>query len=100
MNPIFHYRSYRQFLGDYYRTQKAGRSGFTYARFSERAGLRSPNYLKLVMDGKKNLTAENIARFARALGLRELERDYFAALVRLNQSKSSWEREYHEERLL
>lgn len=32
--------------------------------FSKRVGLRSPRYLKLVIDGKRNLTAAIACRFA------------------------------------
>jgi len=99
MTHIFDYQQYREYLKDYYSGQKKQGTGFTYARFSSFAGLKSPNYLKLVMDGQKNLTPENIVRFSRALKFTDHESDYFEALVHFNQAKKSLEREYYSERM-
>ena len=99
MLSVFDYQHYREYLKDYYLGQKKQGTGFTYARFSALAGLKSPNYLKLVMDAQKNLTPENIVRFAKALKLTEHESDYFEALVHFNQGKKSMEREYYQERM-
>ncbi len=78
---------------------KKEKKGFTYARFSEKAGIQSPNYLKLVSDGKKNLTSSNIIKFASAIGLNAEELDYFEALVSFNQAKAPQEKEYHLKKL-
>ena len=99
MISIFEYQQYREFVRDYYLDQKRRKTGMTYARFSAAAGIRSPNYMKLVIDGEKNLTQENVVRFSRALGLSEAEADYFEALVQFNQAKSTLQREYFEARL-
>lgn len=100
MISIFDYQQYRDYLRDYYLEQKRQGTGMTYSRFSVAAGIRSPNYLKVVIDGQKNLTAENIVRFAKALGLKEHESDYFEALVHFNQSKTPMQRDFFEERLI
>jgi len=89
---VFEYLDYRAFLRDYYAQCKAER-GLTFRGFSVRAGLNSPNYLQLVMSGKRNLTAQMAARFARAIGLDRDASDYFIELVTFNQSKSNPERE-------
>ncbi len=99
MIPLFDYQQYRDFLRDYYLDQKRRKTGLTYSRFSAAAGIRSPNYLKVVIDGQKNLTPENIVRFTRALGLKEHESDYFDALVHFNQSKDPMQRQFFEDRL-
>ena len=96
---IFDYFQYREFLKDYYQEQKRKKTGFTYARFSEKARLGSPNYFKLVMDGEKNLTSANVIRFCRGLGLSSDESDYFEALVNFNQAEEGLEREFYQERL-
>jgi uncharacterized protein (TIGR02147 family) len=96
---IFDYFQYREFLKDYYQEQKKRKSGFTYARFSEKARLGSPNYYKLVMDGEKNLTSANVIRFCHGLGFGAEESDYFEALVNFNQADEAMEREYYQERL-
>ncbi|MDH5675068.1 MAG: hypothetical protein OEZ06_23260 [Myxococcales bacterium] len=48
------YRDYRSFLADHYARRSAHKGGCSYAEFARRLGLRSPHYLKLVMDGARN----------------------------------------------
>src|SRR6478735_304809 len=78
---------------------KERRRGFSHRAFSRRVGLGSPNHLKRVMDGERNLTLEMAARFAEALGLTGEAADYFVQLVRLGQAKSSLERSRAYEKL-
>lgn len=99
MQNIFDYNDFREFLKDYYEEQKAKKTGFTYARFSQSAKIRSPNYYKLVMDGQKNLTAGNLVKFSLALKFEDQEKDFFEALVQFNQSTNKTEREYFFDRL-
>lgn len=70
------------------RTQKQ----FSYRYFSRIAGYASPNFLKLVAEGQRQLSLDSIQRFADALGLDERERDQFEALVRLGQATNDAER--------
>ena len=65
---VFAYLDYRAFLRDYYLWGKE-RGRLSFRAFSRRAGLRSPNYLKLVMDGDRGITDAMATRFAAALGL-------------------------------
>jgi uncharacterized protein (TIGR02147 family) len=96
---VFAYRDYRQFLRAYYEAGKAGGQAVSLRAFSKRAGLRSPNYLKLVMDGTRNLTQPMAARFAEASGLRAEAAEYFCELVAFNQAKTAAERSRAYERL-
>lgn len=89
---LFDYLDYRAFLSDYYAHAKRTRRGFSYRAFSKRAGLGSPNHLKRVMDGDRNLTPEMAERFAAAMQLEGETGDYFVQLVKLGQSKNSIER--------
>ncbi len=88
---VFDYLDYRAFLRDHYVAKKATR-GLSFRGFSKRAGLGSPNYLKLVMDGQRNLTAAMASRFAKAAGLEADAARYFCELVLFNQTKSVTER--------
>jgi uncharacterized protein (TIGR02147 family) len=96
---VFEYQQYRDYLRDYYLDEKRRKTGLTYARFSSAAGIRAPNFLKMVIDGQKNLTAESIARFSKALAFKEHESEYFEALVHFNQARDPLERQFYEERL-
>jgi uncharacterized protein (TIGR02147 family) len=96
---VFAYRDYRAFLRAYSERQRAEKSGFSPAEFIKRAGLRSPNYFKLVVDGERNLTPDLAHRFAEACGLRDDSVAYFCALVAFNQAKTARERDLHYETL-
>jgi uncharacterized protein (TIGR02147 family) len=87
---VFRYLDYRLFLSDYYRAGK-GR-GFSYRSFSRAARLRSPNYLKMIIEGQRNLTPEMAERFAAACRLKGEAAEYFVELVRFNQAGSDAER--------
>lgn len=88
---VYSFLDYRAFLRAYYEHKKqAGRLSFR--AFSQRAGLRSPNYLKLVMDGQRNLSSDMAPRFARACGLTGDAERYFERLVDFNQARTVDER--------
>lgn len=87
---VFRYRDYREFLAAFYAQGKAG--GLSYRGFARVAGLGAPNYLKLVIDGKRNLSAEMAERFARACRLNEESTRYFTLLVAFNQASADEER--------
>ncbi len=84
---VFDYLDYRAFLRDYYLEGKA-RGKVSYRSLSLRVGLKSSNFIKLVLDGSRNLSLELAGRFATALGLKEDARGYFLDLVRMVQARS------------
>lgn len=85
---IFEYENYRSFLADYFRYCKNKQPQFSYRYFSQKAGFSSPNFLKLVMDGKRNLSAISIQQFAKAFKFSHLESEFFEYLVFFNQSET------------
>jgi len=96
---IFEYLDYREYLRDFYASQKATRPAFSHRAFSRRAGLRSSNYLSLVMKGERDLSSEMAPRFARACGLSKREASFFCDLVAFCQAKTTDEKNRHHERL-
>lgn len=96
---VFAYQDFRAFLRAYYERRKSQKKGFSLRAFSQRVGLRSPNYLKLVMDGDRGLGPELAMRFATACGLIGDARDYFCILAAFNQAKTMATREQHYARL-
>ena len=88
MKPVLEYTSYRVYIRDYY-TERKERSGFTWRDFAKAAGYSSPVFLKLVCDGKANLSEAGIERVASAMGLVGVDLQYFRQLVAFNQEKSS-----------
>lgn len=93
MADLINYLDYRHYLKDFYREQKDKKgSRFSFRTFSRAAGLSSPNFLKLVMEGKRNLGPDGIACFKKALRLNKEESAYFENLVHFNQVVTDDER--------
>ena len=67
---------------------------FSYRYFSRWAGFSSPNFLKLVADGQRNLTPASIPKFARGLSLSERERESFETLVLMSLARTDEERNF------
>ncbi len=85
--PIFEYENYRCFLKDYFAFSKQQLPQFSYRYFSHKAGFSSPNFLKLVMDGKRNLSPQSIEQFCKAFKFSVIESEFFSYLVHFNQAQ-------------
>lgn len=96
---MFGYTDFRAFLADYYAAEKARRASFSFRAFARRAGFSSPNFLKLVIDGQRNIGEESVSRFVRALGLDREEARFFAALVGFGQARTVEDRNQHFEQI-
>ena len=96
---VFEDLDYREFLRDFCQQKKATEYGSSHRAFSRRAGLRSTNSLKLVMEGERNLTAEMARQFATACRLSDREADYFCELVAFNPAKDARSRARCHERM-
>lgn len=83
---IFEYENYRCFLKDYFAFSKQQLPQFSYRYFSQKAGFSSPNFLKLVMDGKRNLSPQSIEQFCKAFKFSSIESEFFSYLVHFNQA--------------
>jgi uncharacterized protein (TIGR02147 family) len=95
MKSVFEYIDYRQYLKDYYNESKKNKKYFSYRFFALKAGLKAPILLKMVIDGKRNLSRKTIEKFIKGLGLKEKEAVFFRNLVLFNQAKSSLEKQEH-----
>ncbi len=83
---VYDFLDYRAYLRAYYDAAKRTRPSFSFRLFSKLAGLRSPNFLKLVIDGERNLGADSVQRFAAALQLEGVDAEFFGDLVALGQA--------------
>jgi uncharacterized protein (TIGR02147 family) len=88
---IYAYQDFRSYLRDFYQERRSKDRKFSIRFFARRAGLRSQNYLKVVMDGRRSLTARNVPKFIKGLGLAGSQAEYFEALVNLNQARDNSE---------
>lgn len=92
MKSVFEYDDYRSFMNDYYQWKKRT-SAFSWREFAKVSGFSSPNYLKVVCDGKSGLSNPGTKRVAKAMGLVGAECDYFQQLVRFGQAKKDAEKD-------
>lgn len=88
MVSVFDYTEYRCFLKDRFSELKKKNPLFSFRSFNRLAGLKSSGFLKLVIDGKRNLADEGIHKIAKGFKLNELESKYFENLVKFNQARS------------
>ncbi|MCB0412059.1 MAG: TIGR02147 family protein [Bdellovibrionales bacterium] len=86
------YTDFRIYLHDFYQYKRTESLGelrpYTYAHFSAAADVKSPNYLKLIIEGRRNLSKLMIKKFSKALGHTKEETLEFEALVLYGQEKS------------
>ncbi len=87
------FRAYLRAFYEYRRQQDSqSLRPYSYSNFSAAANIRSPNYLKLIIEGQRNLSQEMVGKFAKALGLNKEETQEFRLLVLYGQAKDPLER--------
>lgn len=90
------FTDYRQFLKEFYEYRRAltktSLRPYSYANFAAAADIKSPNYLKLIIDGQRNLSSDMAKKFARAVALNKEETEEFLALVDFTQATEPLER--------
>jgi uncharacterized protein (TIGR02147 family) len=84
------YTDYRLFLARYFEYRQKISAGdvrpYNYAAFSAAANIKSPNYLKMIIEGRRNLSDEMALKFAKALGLNKEQSEDFQLLVAYGQA--------------
>ncbi|MGZ3801881.1 MAG: TIGR02147 family protein, partial [Bdellovibrio sp.] len=97
------YMNYRQYLADFYRfKRKASKNSlraYNYAVFSAAANIKSPNYLKMIIEGKRNLSDDMIGKFGKALGFMKDQIEEFRLLVHFTQATDPAERNMYLKKL-
>lgn len=87
---------FREYLSEFYRYKQHETKGrlrpYAYSDFSAAANIKSPNYLKLIIEGKRNLSREMSQKFSRALRHSRAEAKEFGLLVAYCQEKDPMQR--------
>jgi len=89
---IRRFTDYRAFLREMVTFLRVVRPGFSFRSFARKAGFASPNYLKLVTDGLRNLAPESVDKFNKGLGLGKREQEVFRILVMIANARDDDER--------
>lgn len=93
MRAFFSYLDYRSLLQDRFAQLKKNQRGVTHRSLAAKAGFTSPNFLKLVMDGQRNLSSQSLPKVGEAFGLTAKELEFFSLLVTFNQAKTIEEKD-------
>lgn len=88
---LYSYTDYRAYLEHHFQEKAKNFPAFSYRSFSLKAGFSSPNFVRMVVLGKRNLSVEGIDMLANYLNLKDKEKEYFKNLVLFNQSSSQEE---------
>jgi uncharacterized protein (TIGR02147 family) len=96
---IFDYIDYREFLDAFYKYKKATINGYSYKDFSNKAGLKSPNYLHLIINKKRSITLKTLPKFIKGLELDSKEAEFFETLVKIDLSMNFSEKAGYFEKL-
>lgn len=89
---VAEFRDYREYLRALFESKKKLNRRFSFRRFSAVVGFKSPNYLQMILDGKRNLSPDTAATIASRLKISAGERDYFVALVKQANAANDSER--------
>lgn len=78
---LFIYLDYRRYLADFYRLNKEENPAFSYRFLAQHMKVKSPQYLKMVIDGERNLTEAYAAAFGSFLSFSQEESKYLRLLM-------------------
>ena len=67
--------------------------------FSAAANIKSPNYLKMIVEGKRNLSDDMIGKFGKALGFNKEQTEEFRLLVQFTQATDPADRNMYLKKL-
>lgn len=79
---------YRKIIEEFINWKKqTNRIRFTYSQFAKLCGFKSHNYVKLIIEGKRNITTEVAIKIAKAMDFNKRETEFFSSLTSFNQAK-------------
>lgn len=91
---------YREYLAAFFAWKKRTTRSYSYRLFARQAGCASPNYLQLVISGRRSITYGMAERFAKACRLDAAEAAYFIALVAHESAENPAAAQAHWERIV
>ncbi len=101
MKPdLFTYIDYRSFLKDEFAFIKSKSRRLSYRIFAKQAGFTSPNFLQMIIQGKRNLNSTHTIGAAKAFNLNKQETEFFQNLVGYNQARSLDEKNLFYQKIL
>lgn len=92
MKLIYDYTDYRSYIRDF--VTFGGNQGrpISGRALSQKAGFKAPNYIGLIIDGKRNLTNAGVIALAEAMDLTPPETEFFFHLVSFAHAETKTEK--------
>jgi uncharacterized protein (TIGR02147 family) len=90
---IYAFFNYREYLSALFAHHKAISPVFSHRYIVSKAGFKSPNSLKNVINGGRHLSVEGAERFAAAFKMEKKERHYFIGMVKFNTAQTPAQKE-------
>ena len=100
IETISQYSNARDFVGAWIEFKKSKRAGFSMRRLCALLELKSPNYLKLILDGKRGLTIDLGLKLSKHMGLAQPQSDYFISMIEAESSNSDQDFELNQRKIL
>jgi len=97
---VYQYDDYRHLLGALISQRRKEKKFFSYRWFAQRAGFTSPNFLNLVVKGKRHLSIEGLEKVISIFQLSKQEGEFFRYLVHFNRAKTLSEKEHFAHQLI
>lgn len=96
MAQLYQYSNYRDYLRDFYQFRKERKgSKFSYRLFSRLLGFSSPNSVKRIILGERNISKKSIGSVINGLKLDKQQTLYFKSLVEFTHGKTDQEKRKH-----
>jgi len=99
MPTVFDYLDYRSFATDSIDFLR-WKGEYSTRKFARKAGFKSSSFVRMLLAGQRNLTANTAARLGKGLGLNKDEISYLKILVAFNHTKELSEKDRLYRRLL
>lgn len=86
----YEYLDFRSLLSDFVEIKnKKSKGRFSYRHFAQKCGFKSPNYVRLIVQDKRNVSNDAALRLSKAMQLNTKETDFFLSLIGFNQAKDA-----------
>jgi len=96
---LYEFDNYRHLLLKLITERKKYGKPCSFRWLSYKAGLKSPNFFKMVIDGNRDLSSDLIEKTITIFGLKDSQARYFRNLVMFNKAKTSEEKIFYADKL-
>ncbi|MBF0287867.1 MAG: TIGR02147 family protein [SAR324 cluster bacterium] len=96
---IYSYLDSRLLIMDYCNRCKAKDNRYSLRWFAKKLEFGAPNYIKLIIDGERNISEKRLEKFSSLMGLKGVESEYFELLVRMTQTSDIDRRDHYFQKL-